>query len=111
MRPIVWLIAAAVLSGGALVVTAIALRIAYVMWAQLRAARAELAGVRERLEDAEASDEHALHLLDTQIQQRARDLPTFSAEMQDLRDHYDDVLRQLRVTHGITGPLLSRRIQ
>ena len=99
------------ITGASSLVTAIAVWGAQHTRAELRATRLQLSAALQRAADAEAGKETALRLLDDQRQRRSADFETFRAQVEELRESYDRVIRQYQIAHGIHGPLVSRRVQ
>ena len=94
-----------------LVVAAIAVRSARRERARFEAASRCLDALLERTDDAEASEAHALRLLDAANRARAADLRAFRDQVVDLRANCERAIHDYRVAHGIDEPPISRRVQ
>lgn len=103
--------AAVIVAVTCLLVAFVAIRAARLMKALVLRTRAELVTVLEQIAAAQAVEDRLRQQIAEQIARRGDDVETFRVQVQELRENYDRVLRSYQETHGIDGPLLSRRVQ
>ena len=104
-----YLSAAAVLLAS-LLATTVAIRVAQVAHAQLDAARLELGALRARVAAADADVVTALGRLDELHQLRVDDVQRMRADVRELRDNYERVMREHERRHGPDGPPASTQV-
>lgn len=104
------LVAAGLVTVASVVVACLAVRGALIAHARLATARLELLGLAERVDDAEASEERALDLLDRANRLRAEDLRACRDQIATLREACDQAIRDSRRASSDDAPPASGRV-